>query len=80
MREVVQKLVSTSLINFQDLKLSTRDIIAVLKDTLNTTSGPLPITDPHTIGAPSNTWRDTRLAHLLQMAFVIWSLVLTWLN
>jgi len=55
MREVVQKLMSTPLISFQDLKLSTRDIIAILKDTLNTTSGPLPITDPHTIGAPSNT-------------------------
>ncbi len=80
MREVVQKLMSTPLISFQDLKLSTRDIIAILKDTLNTTSGPLPITDPHTIGAPSNTQRDTRLVHLLQMAFIIYSLVLAWLN
>jgi hypothetical protein len=37
MREVAQKLVNTPLFSFQDLKLSTRDIIAVLKDTLNTT-------------------------------------------
>jgi hypothetical protein len=37
--EVAQKLVSTLLFNFQDLKLSTKDIIAVLKDTLNTTLG-----------------------------------------
>ncbi len=37
------------------MKLSTRDIIAVLKDTLNTTSGPLPILDPHATGVPSNT-------------------------
>jgi hypothetical protein len=35
MHEVVQKLVSTPLFSFQDLKLSTRDIIAVLKDTLH---------------------------------------------
>jgi hypothetical protein len=55
MHEVAQKLVSTSLFNFQDLKLSTKDIIAILKDTLNTTSGPLPIPDPHAIGLPSNT-------------------------
>jgi hypothetical protein len=55
MREVAQKLVSTSLFSSQDLKLSTRDIIVVLKDTLNTTSGPLPIPNPHAIGVPSNT-------------------------
>jgi hypothetical protein len=55
MREVVQKLVSTSLFSFQDLKLSTRDIIAILKDTLNTTSSPLPILNPHATGVPSNT-------------------------
>jgi hypothetical protein len=54
-REVVQKFVSTLLFGFQDLKLSTTDIIVVLKDTLNTTSGPLPILDPHVIGIPSNT-------------------------
>jgi hypothetical protein len=34
MHEVVQKLVSTLLFSFQDLKLSTRDIITVLKNTL----------------------------------------------
>jgi len=55
MHEMAQKLVSTSLFSFQDLKLSTRDIIAVLKDTLNTTLGPLPILDPHATGVPFNT-------------------------
>jgi hypothetical protein len=55
MREVTQKLLSTPLFSFQDLKLSTRDIIAVLKDTLNTTSGLLPIPNPHATGVPSNT-------------------------
>jgi hypothetical protein len=55
MPEVAQKLVSTPLFCFQDLKLSTRDIIAVLKDTLNTTLGPLPIPNPHVISVPSNT-------------------------
>jgi hypothetical protein len=47
--------VGTPLFSFQDLKLSTRDIIIILKDILNTTSGPLPIPDPHAIGVPSNT-------------------------
>jgi hypothetical protein len=46
---------STPLFSFQDLKLSIRDIIAVLKDTLSTTSGPLPILNPHVIRFPSNT-------------------------
>jgi hypothetical protein len=55
MCEVPQKLVTTLLFSFQDLKLSTKDIIVVLKDTLNTTSGPLLISDPHVIGVPSNT-------------------------
>jgi hypothetical protein len=55
MHEVPEKLVSTQLFSFQDLKLSTKDIISVLKDTLNTTSGPLPILDPHATGLPSNT-------------------------
>jgi hypothetical protein len=55
MYEVAQKLMSTPLFNFQDLKLSTRDIIVVLKDTLNTTLGPLPIPDPHATGLSSNT-------------------------
>jgi hypothetical protein len=55
MREMAQKLVSTPLFSFQDLKLSTRDIIVVLKDTLNITSSPLPIPDPHATGVPSNT-------------------------
>jgi len=55
MREVAQKLVSTPLFKFQDLKLSTRDIITLLEDILNTTSGPLPIPDPHVTRVPSNT-------------------------
>jgi hypothetical protein len=55
MDEVAQKLVSTPLFCFQDLKLSTRDIIAVLEDTLNTTSGLLLIVNPHATGVPSNT-------------------------
>jgi hypothetical protein len=55
MREVAQKLVNTPLFSFQDLKLSIRDIIVVLKDTLNTTSSSIPIPNPHAIGVPSNT-------------------------
>jgi hypothetical protein len=55
MHEVAQKLVSTPLFSFQDLKLSTKDIIVILEDTLNTTSGPLPIPDPHATEVPSNT-------------------------
>jgi hypothetical protein len=43
MREMMQKLVNTPLFCFQNLKLSTKDIVIILKDTLNTTSGPLPI-------------------------------------
>jgi hypothetical protein len=55
MREVVQKLVSTQLFSFQDLKLSIRDIIAILKNTLNSTSGLLPIPNPHATWVPINT-------------------------
>jgi len=55
MREVAQKLVSTPLFSFQDLKLSIRDIIAILEDTMNTTSSPLLIPDPHATKVPSNT-------------------------
>ncbi len=55
MHEVAQKLVCTPLFSFQDLKLSTRDIIVILKDTLNTKSCPLLIPDPHAIRLPSNT-------------------------
>jgi hypothetical protein len=55
MHDVAQKLVSTPLFSFQDLKLSIKDIIVVLKDTLNTTSSPLPIPDPHATRVPSNT-------------------------
>ncbi len=55
MDAVAQKLVSTPLFSFQDLKLSTKDIIAVLKNTLNITSNPLPIPNPHAKEVPSNT-------------------------
>jgi len=55
MHEVAQKLVSTPLFSFQDLKLRTKDIIAILEDTLNITSGPLPIPNPHATEVPSNT-------------------------
>jgi hypothetical protein len=55
MHEVAQKLVSTPLFCFQDLKLSIRDIIVVLENTLNTTSSPLPIPNPHATEVPSNT-------------------------
>jgi hypothetical protein len=54
-REMVQKLVSTPLFSFQDLKLNTKDIIAILNDNLNITSSPLPIPDPHATRVPSNT-------------------------
>jgi len=55
MCEVAQKLVSTSLFSFQDLKQNTMDIVAVLKDTLNTTLGPLPLPYPHATRVQSNT-------------------------
>jgi hypothetical protein len=64
MREVAQKLVNTPLFSFQDLKLSTKDIFTVLKDTLNTTSGPLPIPDPHATRVPSNTLERHWFKHL----------------
>jgi len=47
--------VNTPLFSFQDLKLNTKDIIAVWKDTLNIILGPLPIPDEHATGFPSNT-------------------------
>jgi len=46
---------SLRVLSFQDLKLSTSDIITVLKHTLNTTLGPLPILNPHATRVPSNT-------------------------
>jgi hypothetical protein len=55
MREMVQKLVNTPLFSFKDLKLSTRDINVILKDTLNTTLSLLPILNPHATRVPSNT-------------------------
>jgi hypothetical protein len=65
LHEVAQKLVSTQLFSFQDLKLSTKDIIAVLKDTLNTTLGLLPILDPHVTGVPSNTLEKHSIGSLV---------------
>ncbi len=65
MREVAQKLVSTPLFNFQDLKLSTKDIIAILKDTLNTTLGSLPILDPYVIRVPPNTLEHSNGSHVI---------------
>jgi hypothetical protein len=55
MREMMQKLMSTPLLSFQDLKLRTMDIIVILKNTLNTTSSLLLIPDPHALRVPSNT-------------------------
>jgi hypothetical protein len=54
MCEMAQKHVNTSLFSFQDLKLNTKDIIAILKDTLNTTSSLLLILNPHATRVPSN--------------------------
>jgi hypothetical protein len=65
MHEMAQKLVSTSLFNFQDLKLSTKDIIAKLKDTLNITSSPPPILDPHATKVPSNTLEKHSIGSLV---------------
>jgi hypothetical protein len=45
----------TLLFSLQDLKLNTRDIIAILENTLNTSSGPPPILDPYATRVPSNT-------------------------
>jgi hypothetical protein len=65
------------LFSFQDLKLSTKDIIAVLKDTNQVLYWSL----IHMLqGSHSTPWRDIRLVHVLEIAFVIWSLVLAWLN
>jgi hypothetical protein len=52
--EVAQKLVNTPLFSFQDLKLSTMDIIEVLRNTMNIKLGPLPILGPHAKRVPSN--------------------------
>jgi len=65
MHEVAQKLVSTPLFSFQDLKLSTKDIIAILEDTLNTTSSPLPSLIHMLQRSHPTPWRDIRLAHVL---------------
>jgi len=55
MCEMAQKLMNMLLFNFQDLKLSTKDIITILEDTLNTISNLLPIINPHATRVPSNT-------------------------
>jgi hypothetical protein len=51
MCEMAQKLVNTPLFSFQDLKLNIKDIITILKDTLNNTLGPLLIPNPHVQGS-----------------------------
>ncbi len=70
MREMAQKLVNIPLFCFQDLKLNTMDIIAILKDILNTTSSPLPIPNPHATTVPSNTLEKhsigSRVAHCVR--------------
>jgi len=79
MREVAQKLMSTPLFSFQDLKLSTRDIITVLEDTLNITSGPLLILDPHATEVPSNTLErhliSSRVADCIHNLVISFSMV-----
>ncbi len=55
MCEVAQKFMNTLLFSFQNLKLSARDITAILNDTMNITSGLLLIPNPHATGVPSNT-------------------------
>ncbi len=71
MCEMAQKLVSTPLFSFQDLNVSTKDIIIVLEDTLNTTSSPLPIPDPHATEVPSNTLEKHSITHMLEVALII---------
>jgi hypothetical protein len=80
MREMAQNLVSTPLFSFQDLKLSTRNIIIVLKDTLNTTSSPLPIPNPHATRVPSNTFDKHLISSHVIDGVRIWSLILAWIN
>jgi hypothetical protein len=74
MHEVAQKLVSTLLFNFQGLKLNTMKIIAVLKDTPNTTSGPLLIPDPHAIKVLSNTLIGSHVANGVRNLVTIFSM------
>jgi hypothetical protein len=80
MCEVAQKLVSTPLFSFQDLKLSTKDIIAILKDTLNITLGLLPILDPHATRVSSNTLEKHLIGSHVANDIHNLSLVLRWLN
>jgi hypothetical protein len=79
MREVAQKLISTQLFSFQDLKLSTKDIIVVLKDTLNTTSSPLLIFNPCAIGVPSNTLERQSISSHVANGVCNLVISLTWL-
>ncbi len=80
MHEVAQKLVSALLFSFQNFKLSTRDIIAVLKDTLNTTSSPLPILDPHATKVPSNTLERHSISSNVVNGICNLVINLAWLN
>ncbi len=77
---MAQKLVSTPLFSFQDLKLSIRDIIAILEDTLNTTLGHLPIPDPHTTEVPSNTLERHSIGSRVTDGVRNLVTSLTWLN
>jgi hypothetical protein len=65
MREMAQKLVNTMLFSFQDLKLNTKDKIAILKDTLNITSSLLPIPDSHAIDGVCNLVTNSSMAKLV---------------
>ncbi len=65
MCEVVQKLMNTSLFSFQDLKLNTMDIIAVLKDTLKLHQVLYQSLIHMLQGSHLTPWKDTQLAHVL---------------
>jgi hypothetical protein len=75
LHEMTQKFVSTPLFNFQDLKLSTMNIILILKDTLNTTLGPLLISDPHATKVPSKTLERHSIGS--RVAYGIYNLVIS---
>jgi len=80
MREAALKLMRTPLFSFQDLKLSTREIIAVLEDTLNITLGPLLIPHPHATGVPSNTLEKHLIGSCVVDGIRNQVISLTWLN
>jgi hypothetical protein len=65
MCEVVQKFMNTMLFSFQDLKLSTMNIIAVLKDTLKLYQVFYQSLIRMLQGSHLTPWKDIRLAHVL---------------